>query len=454
MPLIISPSGVRGKVGEGLTPEIVARFVCAFGKMRGGKILVGYDTRTSNHMFKYATFSALLSVGCQVVDVGVCPTPSLQLMVKESGAQGGIAITGSHNPVEWNALKFIRSDGLFLFPEEGEKLLKLYKKGDIPRVSWDGIGSVSCDNCAVEHHIQKILEAVDVEKIRSKKFKVAIDACNGAGSTISPLLLEKLGCQVIKVNCEANGVFPHSPEPTPANLQDLCKAVKNSGADIGFAHDADADRLALVSEKGEAISEEYTLIITTKFILEQSGSKGPVVTNICTSQAIDDLARQFNCPVKRTKVGDVYVSRCMRECKAVIGGEGNGGVIFPFLNYARDGIAGVASILNYLAIRDKPISSLIDELPRYYMLKRKITSSGVNLELIKEELDKKFNPDQLNSLDGIKLWLEEGWVHMRSSGTEPVLRIISEAKTPEGAEKILQWALEFVQEFTGEKRCE
>jgi len=452
MPLVISPSGIRGVVGKGLTPEVVTGLVCAFGKMREGKILVGYDTRTSNHMFKYATFSALLSVGCQVVDMGICPTPSLQLMVKETGAQGGIVITGSHNPVEWNALKFVRNDGLFLFPEEGEKLLELYKKGDIPRVSWDSIGRVSCDNSAVEHHIKRIMEVVDVEKIRSRKFKVVIDACNGAGSVISPLLLEELGCKVTRLNCGINGIFPHPPEPIPANLQDLCEVVKKSRADIGFAHDADADRLALVSEKGEAISEEYTLIIATRFILERS--RGPVVTNICTSQAVDDVARQFNCLVKRTKVGDVYVSRCMRECKAVIGGEGNGGIIFPSLNYARDGIVALALILNYLAIRDDFISSVIDELPHYHMLKRKISSYGVNLELIKEELSKRFNSDRLDFLDGIKIWLEEGWVHMRLSGTEPILRIISEAKTPEAAKKILQWALDFIYKFTGEKNAD
>lgn len=446
-PLIISPSGIRGVVGKGLTPEVVTRLVCAFGKMRQGKILVGYDTRTSNQMFKYAAFSGLLSVGCEAVDLGICPTPSLQLMVKESGAQGGIVITGSHNPVEWNAIKFVRDDGLFLLPEEGEQLLQFFKKENIPRVRWDKIGEVSWDNSAIEHHLKKVLEVVDAEKIRSKKFKVVIDACNGAGSVISPLLLEKLGCEVVRLNCETNGVFPHPPEPIPDNLQDLCKLVRDSGADIGFAHDADADRLVLVSEKGEGISEEYTLLIVTKFVLSQS--PGPVVTNICTSQAVDDVAKGYGCPVVRTKVGDVYVSRCMREHKAVIGGEGNGGIIFPALNYARDGIVALALILNYLALTENTISSIIDGMPRYYMLKRKIDASGVDVNFLKEELLKNFSPKQLDFLDGIKLWLKEGWIHIRPSGTEPVLRIIGEAKTPEEVEKMLQQTLNFIDKHRG-----
>jgi len=440
--LIISSSGARGVVGEGLTPEVVGKLASSFGKMVEGEILVGYDTRTSNEMFKYAVFSALLSVGCKVVDLGICPTPSLQLMVKETGANGGIAITGSHNPPEWNALKFVRSDGLFLFPEEGKKLIDLYKEDKIERSDWDRLGTVSKDFSVISRHIKKITQLIDVEKIKSKKFKVVIDACCGAGALISPLLLEELGCEVTRLNCEINGKFPHLPEPTPKNLQDLCRVVKDVGADVGFAHDADADRLALVSEKGDALSEEYTLMMVCKFVLQKT--KGLVVTNICTSQAIDDIAGEFNCQVKRTPVGDIHVSRCMRECNAVIGGEGNGGVIFPPINYARDGVMALALILNFLAEENAPLSSISGSLPSYSMIKRKVNSQGIDIEKIKKRLGEKFKEKQLNFLDGVKIFLPEGWVHIRASGTEPILRVISEAKCKRDAERLSTLALNLI----------
>ncbi len=440
--LVISASGIRGVVGEGLVPDIVMALASAFGVMVPGKILVGYDTRTSNDLFKYAIFSALLSVGCKVVDLGICPTPSLQFMVKETEATGGIVITGSHNPSEWNALKFVRGDGLFLFPEEGNKLIDIYKKGNIKRSAWNNLGTISKDDSVLARHIEKILKIVDVDKISRKNFKVVIDACNGAGTVISPLLLEKLGCEVVRLNCSTTGIFPHLPEPIPANLQDLSSRVKESKADIGFAHDPDADRLVLVSEKGEALSEEYTLMMVVKFILQSS--RGPVVTNICSSQAIDDIAAGFNCPVKRCPVGDVYVSRCMRDCQAVIGGEGNGGVIFPLVNYARDGVTALAFILNYLAVENNSLSSIVDKLPSYYMFKKKISNHGINLSKLKSKLMRKFNPDQLNFLDGAKIWLPEGWVHIRASGTEPVLRIIGEAKDKTKIKKLSDWALDII----------
>ena len=440
--LVVSASGIRGIVGTGLTPDIVTAVASAFGEMVRGTILVGYDTRPSRDMFKYATFSALLSVGCKVVDLGICSTPSLQLMVKEMQADGGIAITGSHNPPEWNALKFVRSDGLFLFPEEGKKLIDIYKRGDVKRSTWNNLGAVSQDQSATSRHIERILNVVAVEKIKRRNFKVVIDACNGAGALISPLLLEELGCEVIELNCETNGTFPHLPEPIPANLGDLCRKVKEVKADVGFAHDADADRLALVSERGEPISEEYTLMAACKFVLQNS--RGPVVTNICTSQGVDDIAGEFSCPVMRTPVGDVYVSRCMRDCGAVVGGEGNGGVIFPPLNYARDGVMALALILNYLAEKNAPMSSTIAELPSYYMFKRKMKNPGINFDRFKKELRKQFDADQLDFLDGVKIWMPEGWVHVRASGTEPVLRIIGETKDKTGLTKLSNWALDLV----------
>lgn len=449
-PLVISASGVRGVVGDGLTPEVVINLVSAFGSAREGKILVGYDTRSSNNMFKYAVFSALLSVGCEAVDGGICSTPSLQLLVKERGYRGGVMITGSHNPVEWNALKFVRDDGLFLFPEEGEELVELYRRSDFPRAAWNTLGCVSQDGSAIENHIRKIIPLIEVEDIRRRKFKVVVDACNGAGSVITPLLLERLGCEVVKVNCLTNGIFPHPPEPRSSHLSQLCQVVKDSEADVGFAHDADADRLALVSERGEAISEEYTLVLATSFILQRL--RGPVVTNACTSQAVEDVAGKFGCPVRRTKVGDVYVSRLMRECGAVIGGEGNGGVIFPLINYARDGVTAVALILNYMANEDTPVSSIIEKMPRYCMFKEKIDISEIDFHRLIENIPHEFDSSQLDFTDGVKIRLEGGWVHMRPSGTEPILRLVGEGKDPRMAKRISNWALQFISKFSrGEK---
>lgn len=443
--LIVSASGVRGKVGEGLTCEVVMRFSAAFGLMKGGKILVACDTRTSSPMFRYAVFSALLSVGCTAVDLGVCPTPSLQLMVKELGAEGGIAITGSHNPPDWNALKFVRSDGLFLFPEEGKELLGICREEKFQRKSWRKLGRVCRDNSAILRHIKKILEFVDVENIRSKNFKVVIDAGNGAGALATPVLLEKLGCKTICLNCEMKGNFARLPEPVPSNLKGLCRLVKETGADVGFAHDADADRLALVPDGGEAISEEYTLAVACRSVLEKV--QGPVVVNICTSAMIEDIAANFNCPVKRTPVGDVNVSRCMRESLAVIGGEGNGGVIYPLLNYARDGIMAVALALDFLARKDTPLSTILRELPSYHMIKEKIPHPGISMEELIERVREEFGQGKLNFEDGVKVTLPEGWVHIRPSGTEPILRVISEAKRRDFSEELLIRAKKII------KRC-
>ncbi len=441
--LIVSPSGVRGIVGKDLVPEVVVKFARAFGElMNGGKIAIGSDTRTSNEMFRYAAFSGLLSLGCEVVDLGICPTPSIQLMVKQLRARGGIVITGSHNPVEWNALKFVRSDGLFLYPEEGKKLLEIYESS-IPQVGWDGLGTIFKDGSAIDNHLGKILEVVDREKIRKKKFKVVLDACNGAGALISPLLLSELGCEVTKVNCTPNGIFSHPPEPIPSNLGELCRIVNDEEADIGFAHDADADRLTVVSERGKALPEDYTLLLATRFVLKKS--KGLVVTNVCTTHALDEIAREFGCEVIRTKVGDIWVSSLMKEKGAVIGGEGNGGVIIPQINYARDGIAAIALLLEYLAQENKPMSQLVDTLPQYFMVKKKLRVSLTCFAQVERELKEEFEKEKLNFLDGVKVEKKGGWVHIRVSGTEPVIRIIAEAKSKLEAENFAQWAIKRIE---------
>ncbi|MCD6472323.1 phosphoglucosamine mutase [Candidatus Aerophobetes bacterium] len=442
--LMISVSGVRGIVGETLMPEIVVKFGVAFGKfVREKRVVIGSDTRTSNQMFRYALFSGLLSVGCKVIDVGICPTPSIQLMVEKLKAGGGIIITGSHNPVEWNALKFVRHDGIFLYPEEGERLLTIYKEKRIKRAAWNEIKSVYYDTSAIENHLEKLLEIVDKDNIRRKKFKVVLDACNGAASKISPLLLRRLGCKVTEINCKPDGVFPHSPEPIPSNLRELSLKVKTEKADIGFAHDADADRIAIATEEGNVLPEDYPLLLATKFVL--GGKRGLVVTNLSTTSALDDIAREFKCKVMRTRIGDVNVSKCMKEHNAVIGGEGNGGVIIPQVHYARDGMAAIALILEYITKSNKTVSALANELPKYYTIKGKLEFPREKFVLLESILKEEFKNYELNFLDGVKVILKEGWIHIRLSGTEPIIRIFAEAKNKEKAEELFKTGIREVE---------
>ena len=432
-------------MGEALIPEMVTKFSAAFGEFLGtGPILVGSDTRTSSEMFRLSVFSGLISTGSEIIDVGLCPTPTLQLMVEKLHASGGIAISGSHNPAEWNALKFVRPDGLFLYPEQGEKVLQIYNRDKIRRARWNRLGRIYKENSAIENHLDQVLKVVNEKKIRSKKLKVVIDAGNGAGALISPKLCQKLGCEVVSLNCETNGIFARPPEPIPSHLRELSRVVKSTRADIGFAHDADADRLAIVTDRGEILPEDHTLLMAAKFSL--SKKPGLVVTNLSTTQALDDVAAKFGCSVKRTKIGDIHVSRCMKEEKAIIGGEGNGGVIIPEVHYARDGIAAIAILLEYLADTDEPVSELAKKLPRYYMVKEKRAFAGKGFSLIKNKLEEHFKHGSFDFLDGVKITLEDGWIHIRPSGTEPVIRIITEAKTKKRAETLCQIGLEKINE--------
>ncbi len=431
--LMVSVSGVRGRVGEALTPEVVARFAAGFGAWalaRGSArtIVVGRDSRVSGPMFHRAVLSALESVGATVIDVGMAPTPTIQLAVEHHHAAGGLAITASHNPIEWNALKFISSSGLFLDPAESAAM-RATVDGEIPRVTWDLLGSVTEDGEAVERHLEAILALpfIDVERIRARRFRVALDCCRGAGATIMPALLDRLGCEVTAINLPADGRFPRSPEPVAANLGELEELVRRSGADIGFAVDPDVDRLALVSEKGRAVGEDYTLSLAIRLVLRHR--EGAVVTNLSTSRVVEDAALDAGAPFYRAPVGEVNVAVRMREVGAVIGGEGNGGVILPELHLGRDAPAGAAIILQLLVEEGRTLSELVGAHPGYSIVKDKLARPAAPLDDVYAALTSRFGDAELDHQDGLRLAWPDAWLHVRPSGTEPIVRVIAEAPT-------------------------
>jgi len=438
--LKISISGIRGVIGDSLLPPLLTRFAESFGTyLNSGEIVIGRDTRTSGEMVKHAVFAGLMSSGCQVIDLDICPVPTVQHMVRELGARGGIAITASHNPVEWNALKLIRSDGCFLNSYQAEELLSVYHQGDYKKVRELEIREVRKNEQGIPSHLKRILESYGPVKWNGRNFKVAIDCCNGAGSLMTPRLLERLGCEVVAINTTPNGIFPHPPEPVPQNLTDLCRLVKESGADVGFAQDADADRLAIVSEEGMPAGEENTLALAVKFVLSQE--RGTVVTNLSTTQAIDDIAQAFGCRVIRTKIGEVNVTETMKKENALIGGEGNGGVIFPRINFARDSMVGIALVLHYMARCGVSISSLINELPKYYFVKQTVPYPSFRVRSLLKQLQETYSGERLDQTEGLKILRPDAWAHIRSSNTEPIVRIVVEARHEDLARA---WAAEIV----------
>ncbi|HTJ21228.1 MAG TPA: phosphoglucosamine mutase [Gemmatimonadaceae bacterium] len=434
--LMVSVSGIRGRVGEGLTPEVVARYAAAFGAWaaaRGGSraIVVGRDSRVSGPMFHRVVVSALQSVGCDVIDIGLTATPTCQLAVEHHHAAGGLMISASHNPIEWNALKFIGPSGLFLEAGEGIEMRALVDRG-IPRASWDRLGRVEQDDRAISRHIDRVLAIpyLDVEGIRSRHFSVALDCVRGAGAAIMPLLLERLGCRVTAINTETDGRFPRPPEPVPENLGELERLVRDTGAAVGFAVDPDVDRLALVSNAGTAIGEDYTLALAARVVLRHQS--GPVVTNLSTSRIVDDVAARANVPVIRAPVGEVNVAVRMREERAPVGGEGNGGVILSDVHLGRDAPVGAALLLQLLHEEDKPLSDIVAELPRYVIVKDKLDRPNAELDVVYQSLRRAFPDGAADTQDGLRLSWPDRWVHVRPSGTEPIVRVIAEA--PTGAE--------------------
>src|SRR5881409_1539119 len=450
--LMVGVSGVRGIVGKDLTDDVVARWGAAFGrwaKTRTPRVVVGRDARESGPAFERAVVDGLGSVGCEVVTLGIVPTPTVQLAVEHHRAGGGIAITASHNPIEWNALKFIGPDGIFLDGPDGARVQQLAVETTVTgrerTVKGRGRGKgeaqeIRSDPRAVERHLDAVLElpAVDVDRIRRRQFKVALDAVRGAGGPVMRVLLERLGCSVTGINLETDGQFPRAPEPVPENLGELSALVRRSGADLGIAVDPDVDRLAMVDETGAAIGEDYTLAFAVRAVLGEGGrGKGQtVVCNLSTSLVVEDAARALGAEIVRTPVGEVHVARAILRLAAVIGGEGNGGVMYPALHAGRDAPVAAALVLELLARTQQTVSELVKAGPRYTIVKAK-TPRGPALEPVYLALRQRFADAQVDTQDGLRLAWRDRWLHVRPSNTEPIVRLIAEAPTSVAARQLV-----------------
>jgi len=447
MSLMVSISGIRGVVGESLTPEVVVRYTAAFGEFckrtnpANPEIILGRDGRITGKIVANLISSTLLATGTSVRAIGVCPTPTIALAVEKSGAVGGIAVTASHNPMQWNGMKFITSTGMFLDAGENKRLWAIADGKQASYASWQSLGTHVADDSWIRKHIDAVLslQYIDKELVRRRRFKVVVDCVNAAGGVIVPTLLKELGCDVIEMNCDVSGVFAHTPEPIPENLTDLCARVKSEKADLGIAVDPDVDRLVLITEKGESYGEEYTIASAVNFVLEKEKRLGrahtqSVVVNLSTTRAVDDIAARFNARVHRTPVGEINVAKQMKSVGAVIGGEGSGGVILPAVHLGRDALVGIGLVMQMLAEFGGALSELKTTLPQYSIAKGKIELTKTNSDELFKALQSSHNgAGRVNTDDGLKIDFPDYWVHLRKSNTEPIIRVIAEARTAERA---------------------
>ncbi len=445
--LIKSISGIRGTIGgfpgANLTPTDIMKFTLAFGtwiKEQEGnrKIVIGRDARVSGEMVNNIVVGSLLSIGIDVVDLGLSTTPTVEIAVHEEKAGGGIIITASHNPKQWNALKLLNSHGEFISAKAGEEVLKIAEDKTIEFEDVNSLGTYTKDDSYIDKHIEKILKLklVDASAIAARKLKVVIDCVNSSGGIAVPKLLKALGVEtVIELYTEPTGLFPHNPEPLPENLNELSITVKKQNADLGIAVDPDVDRLALVSEDGSMFGEEYTLVAVADYIL--SKKKGNTVSNLSSTRALRDVTEKRGQEYFASAVGEVNVVEKMKEVKAVIGGEGNGGIIYPELHYGRDALAGIALFLTHLVKSGKTASLLRAGYPSYHIAKKKVDLDlSVNIDQIFEELEKKYQKYPINTIDGVKIEFDKDWVHLRRSNTEPIIRIYAESNSETTADNI------------------
>ena len=438
--IIRSISGVRGLIDSHLTTKVIECYARAFhSHLKPGLIFIGRDSRPSGEDLLDSFANELVRLGRDVIICGIVPTPTVQFMVERSEAAGGIIITASHNPIEWNGIKFVRSDGTFFHPNDCDHLFELFDK-DKALNDVKSPGMVFPDqNSILKHAINTIeLSCIDFKAIKKRQFKVVIDAVNGAGSAALPLLLEYLGCEVIKLYCEGNGEFKRGTEPLPENLIDLGKLVLDNNADVGFAVDPDADRLAVVDETGKPIGEEYTLVLAAEGYINNRKKEEIFVTNLSSSMALDKLAEKHSCSVERSAVGEINVVQKMLALNSELGGEGNGGVILKESHLGRDSLVGVAMVLNRMSQEETKISKIHSSLPQFHIMKDKIILDGVDKNIVEKKVKSIFSDAEINSNDGLKLIWNDCWIHIRTSNTEPIMRIYAEAPSKKVAEKLVE----------------
>ena len=457
MSLIKSISGIRGTIGgapdDNLTPIDAVKFAAAYGTWlkkhiykNRVKVVVGRDARISGEMVQNLVQYTLVGLGIDVVDIGLSTTPTVEVAVTMEQADGGIILTASHNPKQWNALKLLNSKGEFLNAQEGEEILRIAAANEFTFAEVDALGHITHNDTYIQRHIDAVLSLLPLatlEAIRKRKFKVAVDAVNSTGGIAIPLLLERLGAEVVPLYCEPNGQFPHNPEPLKEHLSDICAKVVEVKADLGVVVDPDVDRLALITEEGEMFGEEYTLVACADYYLGKK--KGNVVSNLSSSRALRDIAEKHGVEYAAAAVGEVNVVTKMKEVNAVIGGEGNGGVIFPELHYGRDALVGVVLFLSLLVEKDTTVSALRRSYPAYFMSKNKIQlTSGLNPDKVLLAMQEKYAHEQITTIDGLKIDFPFSWVHLRKSNTEPIIRIYTEAKTQAEADDL---ATRFMEEM-------
>jgi phosphomannomutase len=449
MTLIKSISGIRGTiggdVGDSLTPIDIVRFTSAYAKFifdqdyNSNTIVIGRDARLSGTMVSNIVSGTLIGCGFNVIDIGLSTTPTVEVAVEKESAAGGIIITASHNPKQWNALKLLNNKGEFISAADGEKLLNYAEKEEFNFSLIDNIGSYKYDNTHNEKHIEDVLnlDLVNVDLIKTKKFKVVVDAVNSTGGILIPKLLEKLGVECIELFCDPTGDFPHNPEPLPENLIEISKTVIHTNADLGIVVDPDVDRLALVCEDGSMFGEEYTLVSVADYVL--SKTPGNTVSNLSSTRALSDVTNNHNGSYFASAVGEVNVVELMKDKNAVIGGEGNGGIIYPALHYGRDALVGIALFLTNLAEKEISCKSLRETYPNYFISKNKIDLDlTVDISKIFKTLESKFSSYNINTIDGLKINFDDGWVHLRRSNTEPIIRIYSESITLDRANQLAE----------------
>lgn len=438
--------GVRRLANTELTPEFASKIAASYGTLVKGKVAVGGDTRTSTEMIKHAVISGLLSSGCDVIDLGILPTPALQFAVRNY-YDGGVMITASHNPPKYNGIKLMDSYGIGTPDDMEIKIEDMFFNDNPDRVAWNEIGEVEKNEGLLEEYIQNVIDRVDADAIRQAKLKVIVDCGSGAACFTTPYLLRKLGCEVLTMNCQPDGFFPgRDPEPTEPNLKELIEVVKATGADIGIAHDGDADRTICINEKGEFVFGDKSFALVEKYMLKENNG-GLIVTTVATSSAIYDIANEYNGEVTATKVGDLIVARELKNKDGLFGGEENGGLIFPDFVYGRDAALSTAKIIEIISKTGKPLSKLIEELPVYYSEKMKIECPDELKQEVMQKVAEETSEFEVDTTDGVKIFKEEGWVIIRPSGTEPIFRCFAEAKTKADAKKMAEWGISLISKY-------